>query len=734
MSLTLLTIKICFEQDVVLTRQRTRQIAELLGFDAQDQTRIATAVSEISRNAFQYAGGGKVVFSLDKNSKQEVGQLDSSSAACPLLRQVLTISISDRGSGIANLQTILNGRYTFTTGMGSGIIGTQRLMDFFEIESAPGQGTTVKMGKNLPRKAPVVTTQRLGQIIDELMRRSPSNPFEEIQSQNQELLHALEALRQREEELTQLNRELEDTNRGVVSLYAELDEKADSLQRANELKTRFLSNMSHEFRTPLNSIISLSGMLLERMDGELTAEQEKQVTFIRKAAEGLTELVNDLLDLAKVEAGKIVVHPTLFEVGDLFGTLRGMLRPLLAHNSSIALVFEEPIGIPTLHTDEGKVAQILRNFISNALKYTEQGEVRVSAVIRENCITFSVTDSGIGIAPENQERIFEEYIQIESPIQKRTKGTGLGLPLSRKLAELLGGRVWIRSVLGEGATFYASIPIGYPDLTLSAAVPQWQLDPQRAPVLVVEDQAEILLAYEKYLQGTKYQMIPVRTLNQAEQALGTFKPEVIVLDILLEDENTWAFLAEKKENDSLTRDIPILVNTVINNEQKAIALGADAFLIKPIDRFLLLNTLNKLVKRDRLQTLLLVDDDPVARYLFQDMLSDISLHLIEATNGSEAMGLAQQAKPTCIVLDLTLAAESGVDILNQLQSDPTMVSIPVIIHTSQVLEDPQRQHLAERTVAILSKEQPSRTRAQALLREALLKAGLVFETLEKNHA
>src|SRR6478672_3283342 len=357
---TLLTIEIRLEQDVVLTRQRARQIAQLLGFEVQDQTRIATAVSEIARNAFLYAKGGKVEFWVEGDSPQ-----------------IFWMRIQDQGPGITNLDTILNGLYKSETGMGLGIIGSKRLMSEFHIESSQA-GTKVLMGKTLPKRSPVVTVNALGQILDELVMRKPETPFEEIQRQNQELLQTLEELQKRQAELSQLNRELEDTNRGVVALYAELDEKAVSLQRVNELKTRFLSNMSHEFRTPLNSIMSLCRLLLDRMDGELTPEQEKQVGFIRKSAEGLSELVNDLLDLAKVEAGKIVVNPAKFEVSDLFATLRGMLRPLLEH-SSVSLVFEEPRGFPTFYTDEGKVAQILRNFISNALKFTERGEVRVSA-------------------------------------------------------------------------------------------------------------------------------------------------------------------------------------------------------------------------------------------------------------------------------------------------------------------------------------------------------------------
>ncbi|ARV60941.1 histidine kinase [Nostocales cyanobacterium HT-58-2] len=708
----LLTLEIRYEQDVVLTRQMARQIAEALGFDAQDQARLATAISEIARNAFVYAKGGCVEFSVDEQSPQN-----------------LWISIQDRGSGIPNLKAILDGQFTSTTGIGLGIIGARRLMDTFEIESKPKQGTQVLMGKTLPKRSPKLTSQSLKQIQDEFAGREPQNPFEEIRRQNQELLRAMEELRKREEELTQLNRELEDTNRGVVALYAELDEKADSLQRANELKTRFLSNMSHEFRTPLNSIMSLSRILLDQMDGSLTTEQEKQVKFIQKAAEGLSELVNDLLDLAKVEAGKTVVHPIQFEVSELFGTLRGMLRPLLAHNSSVSLVFEEAVGIPPLYTDEGKVAQILRNFISNGLKYTEQGEVRVAAVMTDNTITFSVADTGIGIKQEDQERVFEDFVQIESRLQQRVKGTGLGLPLSRKLTELLGGSVWVKSELGKGSTFFASIPSVFGDAAKASAMPQpsWQIDPTRHPLLVVEDNPETIFTYEKYFDSSNYQMISARTLNQAQQALTVFKPIAIILDILLEGENSWAFLAETKGNEA-TRNIPILVVSVVNNEKQVMARGANGFLIKPADRLLLLNKINTLVKQGRQQKLLLIDDDLTSRYVLKQLLVHIPIDILEAGDGREGIRLAQVENPTCIVLDLTMPEMSGMEVLDQLKSDPATRAIPVIVNTSQQLEPQEQKFLAERTVAILSKETFCQEVAIAQLREALRKAGLVLDT------
>src|SRR5829696_7663462 len=271
-------------------------------------------------------------------------------------------------------------------------------MDDFQIESRPGCGTTVLVGKRFPRGAAAITPASLAAITDELAQLVPRPPFAELQQQNKELLRTLDELHMRQEELTRLNSELEDTNRGVVALYAELDEKAEQLQRANELKTRFLSNMGHEFRTPVNSILALSRLLLERTDGELTKEQEKQITFIRQATQDLSNLVNDLLDLAKVEAGKITVRPYEFEVADLFGTLRGLFRPLVI--PEVTLIFDKPDGIPTLYTDEGKISQILRNFISNALKFTERGQVRVSATLdaARQMVVFTVADTGIGIA------------------------------------------------------------------------------------------------------------------------------------------------------------------------------------------------------------------------------------------------------------------------------------------------------------------------------------------------
>jgi len=256
-----------------------------------------------------------------------------------------------------------------------------------------------------------------------------------------------------------LRAELEETNRGVVALYAELDAQAEQLKKATELKSRFLAYMSHEFRTPIGSIRSITRLLHDRVDGPLTDEQAKQVAFIESTAAELGELVDDLLDLAKIEAGRVEISPAWFEMVDLFSALRGMFRPVLV-NPATVLIFEELHGLPRVYTDDRKLSQILRNFISNALKFTPQGEVRVTAVREgEDLIRFSVADTGIGIAPEHHAAVFDDFSQVDSPVQKRLRGTGLGLSLSKQLAHLLGGRVEIASQLGKGSTFSLIVPM-----------------------------------------------------------------------------------------------------------------------------------------------------------------------------------------------------------------------------------------------------------------------------------
>ncbi|MDP9011871.1 MAG: ATP-binding protein [Pseudomonadota bacterium] len=262
-------------------------------------------------------------------------------------------------------------------------------------------------------------------------------------------------------ELAFLRSELDETNKGVVALYAELDDNALQLREAADLKSRFLSYMSHEFRTPLASIISMTDILLNGMDGPLTSEQQRQLGYVQGSVRELSEMVDDLLDLAKVEAGRISISPEWFEMVDLFSALRGMFKPIVG-SGAVSLIFEEPGPVPQIYTDDKKLSQILRNFISNALKFTAEGEVRVTArMVSEHMLEFAVGDTGIGIAPDHLPALFSDFVQVDTRIQKRLRGTGLGLSLAKKFAELLGGSVAVESELGKGSRFSVSIPARY---------------------------------------------------------------------------------------------------------------------------------------------------------------------------------------------------------------------------------------------------------------------------------
>jgi CheY-like chemotaxis protein/nitrogen-specific signal transduction histidine kinase len=519
--------------------------------------------------------------------------------------------------------------------------------------------------------------------------------------------------------LLQLNQELQDTNRGVVALYAELDERADHLRRADELKSRFLSNMSHEFRTPLNSILALSRLLLSRSDGELTPEQERQIQFVRKSAENLTELVNDLLDLAKVEAGKTVVTPIEFTAASLFGALRAMLRPLLV-GDAVALIFEDPADIPALFTDEGKVSQILRNFLSNAIKFTERGEVRIwaEADVEADTVTFAVRDTGIGIAEDQMDVIWQEFGQVRHPLQSKVKGTGLGLPLSKKLAELLGGGVAVQSQPGQGSVFSVTVPRVYPQTHDSGeAEIVWQLEPDRVPVLTVEDNPADTFAFERALSGSAYQPLPARSTAEAKRALERFAPAAVLLDIVLVGEESWRFLIEMKQR-PLTEHIPIIVVSSLQDERKARSLGADDYLSKPVEPAALVRALDLLTGSQSVTKVLSVDDEEVSRYLVRQLLPRGAFALSEASNGLDGLKRAQEERPDVVLLDLKMSGMDGFEFLDRLAQNSEMRSVPAIVLTSMRLGTEDRRRLG-RAAQIVAKSELSADLLVSAIRRAI---------------
>ena len=430
----------------------------------------------------------------------------------------------------------------------------------------------------------------------------------------------LEELRQKEAEINSLRIELAETNKGVVALYSELDDQAEQLRQASELKSRFLSYMSHEFRTPLGSIRSIVRILLDRMDGPLTPEQEKQLVFVQGSAVELTEMVNDLLDLAKIEAGRITISPAWFDMVDLFAALRGMFRPILT-TESVSLIFEEPIGLPRVYTDDKKLSQILRNFISNALKFTSQGEVRVSAKPGpEDTIVFAVADTGIGIAPEHRKTIFEEFVQVDSTIQRRLRGTGLGLSLSKKLAHLLNGTVDVWSEVGVGSVFSVTLPMKFagaaqvqlkPRHTEGVGIPRikrWQSTRRsgKSPmiakppmtVVVVDDNPATLYSTSRILRSAGFEVVEAATGQQGVE-LAMRGAQLVVLDVNLPDIDGFEVCKKIRANQATAR-IPVihLSATFVKDVDKVHGLeaGADGYLTHPVEPPVLIATVNAFLR------------------------------------------------------------------------------------------------------------------------------------------
>ncbi|SCL56592.1 Signal transduction histidine kinase [Micromonospora peucetia] len=443
----LLQMTLRVEHDIFVVRQRGREVAAAVGLEHQDQVRIATALSEVARDLLRAVGGADVTFIIADDIADG--------------RRHLRVDL-------VPVRPLPDGRYEPQSG------AVARLVD--KLSVVPGEGdTVVRMSRRVPVTAAALTPERLAELRSELGQNAPGSALDELAAQNAQLIAALDEVRSQRDELAvlndelaetnrgvmalynQLTEELEETNRGVVALYAELDEKSAQLRAASESKSRFLANVSHELRAPVTAIIGLGRLLDDSASDPLTAEQTRQVGLIRSSASDLLTLVNELLDLAKAESGRIEPDWTEVDLRSVFGQLRGTLRAL-ATRPEVELVVEEPPMPATLRTDEVLLAQVLRNLLHNGLKFTERGEVRLRAERRDEHWSLSVSDTGAGIPPGLHERIFEEFYQV--PGATRVGGTGLGLPYARRLVNLLGGRLVVSSEPGRGSTFTVTLPVG----------------------------------------------------------------------------------------------------------------------------------------------------------------------------------------------------------------------------------------------------------------------------------
>lgn len=453
----ILTVDLKDDRDVVVVRQRARQISRMVGFDAVTQTRVATAVSEIARRAVEHAGGGSILLGVDPTES------------------LFTIRVTDRGPGIQRNAQVLDHTYAADPERGVGLIAARRLSERFDVHSDPGYGTTVTLGWSLPKNDIEFGDGDVARIARELATSHPHSSLDELRKQNQELLETLEELRARQQEVERLvialertNRELAETNRGVVALYAELETANDAertartdAEHANTAKSEFLANMSHELRTPLNAISGYVELLSMGIRGPVTALQLEDLRRVKSSGQYLLSLVNDVLNFARLDAGQVNTNIEDVPLNETLAGIDEMIAPQLKAKH-LLYSFEPCDPTLTVRADQDKVRQILLNLLTNAVKFTDAGgSVAVRCDTDECGVRVVVSDTGRGIDSNKLTSIFEPFVQVDRHLTVSSQqGVGLGLAISRDLARNMDGDLTATSTPGEGSTFRLALPRG----------------------------------------------------------------------------------------------------------------------------------------------------------------------------------------------------------------------------------------------------------------------------------
>jgi PAS domain S-box-containing protein len=513
-------------------------------------------------------------------------------------------------------------------------------------------------------------------------------------------------MRRAEEEVRIKNTELEELNRGLEQRIRErtleLERMNEDLQRADKLKTEFLSSMSHELKTPLNSIMALCGVLLERMDGDLSSEQEKQIQIIDKSGHHLHQLIMDLLDLSKIEAGHLEFKFQEFNMEDALRSSITTIKPLLTDNESI-LNLELNNDQLKIVSDKSKVEQVALNLLSNALKFTPKGEsIVVGADLSPDrkYVSIYVKDYGAGIPKEKQHSIFERFRQVDETVKRKHGGTGLGLSITKGLVESLGGRIWVESELGKGAKFIFTLPLkpnfadqgnGY-SLVHQEPKELSDIDPLKRSILVVEEDESVLYSLARFFKEEGCEVITAQNGYEALQKARRFNPHAIMLDVMLPGMDGWQVLQELKD-DSRTEHIPVIIISSLDNKELGFSLGAVDYLVKPVDRYRLMRRIHNLIGDVSSKNILVIDHDPNQRALLNNVLKAYSYNVWATSDGHDAMRLLKSCNPDLVIVDFMLGNDLCWSILGEINRNGKMSRIPVLMVTQKDLTQAERERL-----------------------------------------
>jgi PAS domain S-box-containing protein len=514
----------------------------------------------------------------------------------------------------------------------------------------------------------------------------------------------------------------------VKERTAELEVARDQALVATRLKSEFLASMSHELRTPLNAVIGFSEVLSEKMFGELNAKQEEYILDILSSGRHLLSLINDILDISKVEAGRMELELSTFEISVLLEQAMALVRER-AKRSGVQLTMEIDPRCAEFTADERKVKQVLLNLLSNAVKFTPRGgQVSMKASLIDNAMNISVTDTGVGIAPEDQQRVFEEFYQASGDYSRKREGTGLGLALAKRYVDLHGGHIWVQSEVGHGSTFIFSLPVRpYVEKSAESLGELSGIPPQAPLALVIEDDPASAKLLKLYLNEAGFTVEVAQDGEVGFEKARTLWPTVITLDILMPKVDGWDFLTRVKA-DSRTASIPIVVLSIVDERGKGFALGASEYLVKPVDREDLVRAVRHAVRiashEVRDITVLAVDDDPIVLELMDAVLGPEDLTVVKARSGREGLDMVRERHPDVIVLDLLMPDMDGFQVLDELKGDPETAHIPIIILTCKALSQEDKQRLNGRVNYLKQKGDFSRAEFVAYLRSLVKHRGI----------
>jgi PAS domain S-box-containing protein len=484
----------------------------------------------------------------------------------------------------------------------------------------------------------------------------------------------------------------------------------EQAEQANRAKSAFLANMSHELRTPMNAIIGYSEMLIEDAEDDDNEEIIPDLNKINSAGRHLLALINDILDLSKIEAGKMELFLEDIHLQDLLREVIDTSKPLIDKNKNI-IKFSSDQTIDLIHGDAMKIKQALFNLISNAAKFTEDGEIsiRVSqeAINDTNCIHIAITDSGIGIPENKLDTVFEEFSQADESTTKDYGGTGLGLPLSLKFCKMMGGDITISSELGVGSTFTLIFPstvineseIVDKDLPIENDINQSQ---KNNIVLVIDDDENSRDILKRYLEKENYSVLLANNSRSGIEIAKNQKPDVITLDIMMPDNDGWSTLQLLKDN-PITQNIPVIMVSIASDKETAITLGAVDALMKPIDKVLLIDAVSRNIDTSLKQNILIVDDDEVNRGLIRRYLRDSKLNIYDAVNGADALSKLSSIIPDLILLDLMMPVMNGFEFLENIRQNDDYKQVPIIVITSKSLSSDEFNFLNSNTLGVLQK-------------------------------